>query len=335
MTINEDLLIACENQQIDVIRLLISRGADVNAKDVEGVSAIQKAAERGYLDVIQLLVQNNALLDQRRLVEVEYGSVDSGMVGYIPCNRTELMLAAEKGFTDIVRYLFDNGSDIKAVTYDKRYGNGLCAFHYAAIEGHIEALKLLHTKKFPVDYKDSLGRTALYLACWRGHIPVVKFLIENGAQLTSKSEWKLFNLFDFYSAQYAAVLGGQPDVLKYLISIGASIDPKLAGKNLFAVANELLTKCSHEEKPRYERVLNVLINEQNDQTNIALLMGFNDKKNLLSSKRFSLFGRKSNSSGLEEFHNNPLRDINVFRVIMQFTEVETIEEKKSNPSRRA
>jgi ankyrin repeat protein len=84
------------------VRMLIAAGADVHAKSPQGWTALARAAYngetgRGYVEVIELLADAGAALDER----IFYGI-------------TPLMLAAGGGDASVVEWLINRGADVLA-----------------------------------------------------------------------------------------------------------------------------------------------------------------------------------------------------------------------------
>jgi len=48
--------------------LLIDKGADVNAKDITGETALMVAAERGHTEIVKLLIGRGADVNARNIV---------------------------------------------------------------------------------------------------------------------------------------------------------------------------------------------------------------------------------------------------------------------------
>jgi ankyrin repeat protein len=67
-----------------------------------------------------------------------------------------LHLAAEKGFTEMVKLLIDNGADLNAANADPPKWSPL---HYAAYEGHADVVGLLVASGAIPDVQDSQGDT--------------------------------------------------------------------------------------------------------------------------------------------------------------------------------
>ena len=53
-------MFAAHNDNVEVVRLLLSKGADVNAKNSDGDTALTDAAKKGHVGVVVLLRQAGA-----------------------------------------------------------------------------------------------------------------------------------------------------------------------------------------------------------------------------------------------------------------------------------
>lgn len=78
---------------------LLKRGADINAKDSYGWSALYYAATRNDFNIVKALVERGA----------DVSAADD-------LGDTVLMVAARKGNTQIVKYLIEKGADVNART---------------------------------------------------------------------------------------------------------------------------------------------------------------------------------------------------------------------------
>jgi uncharacterized protein len=85
------LMIAALKGQLDFVKELIARGADVNKT---GWTPLHYAATGGHLDIIQLLLDQNAYIDAES-----------------PNGTTPLMMAAQYGSAAAVKLLLDAGAD--------------------------------------------------------------------------------------------------------------------------------------------------------------------------------------------------------------------------------
>lgn len=86
------------NNKNNVMQVLIARGADVNAKDGTGDTALMEASFHGYHDVVQLLLAKGA----------DANATDS-------MGRNALLRACERGgHLDVVQLLIAKGADVNA-----------------------------------------------------------------------------------------------------------------------------------------------------------------------------------------------------------------------------
>jgi ankyrin repeat protein len=82
--------------RIKIVKLLVDAGADVNAKDKSGSTALIGAATNGHLLIVQMLLKHGAMANVR----------ESDM-GFTPIGN-----AAGNGYTEIVRLLLAHGARV-------------------------------------------------------------------------------------------------------------------------------------------------------------------------------------------------------------------------------
>lgn len=94
---DRDLWYACANGDINNVKDLLYRGANVNHNEPGGYSCLGISADSGYLNIIKVLLNNKVEVDN---------------VGDNVNNFTPLITAARKGYLEIVKILLDNDADI-------------------------------------------------------------------------------------------------------------------------------------------------------------------------------------------------------------------------------
>jgi ankyrin repeat protein len=52
-----------ENGRLDIVESFVKYGADVNAKNVQGKTALMNASRQGNLEIVKYLVENGAEID--------------------------------------------------------------------------------------------------------------------------------------------------------------------------------------------------------------------------------------------------------------------------------
>ena len=142
-------------KSLEEIKELLKKGADVNAKDKFGRTALMKAAIIGQLDVVKYLVEHGADLEAKD----GYGS-------------TALMMSATWGELDVVKCLAEHGADLEA-----KDGDGRTALIIAAKKG-VELVKYLVENGVDVNASDKNGKTALDIAKYYASYDCLKFLEE-------------------------------------------------------------------------------------------------------------------------------------------------------------
>jgi ankyrin repeat protein len=184
-----------------VMRLLLERGADVEAKEKErGGTALIWAAALGHEAVVGLLLERGAD------VEAKEKKIE----------RTALIWAAGLGHEAVVGLLLERGADVEAK--DKK---GMTALIYAAGSGHEAVVRLLLERGADVEVKDKeIGGTALIYAAGLGYEAVVRPLLERGANVEVKDKE-----IGGTALIWAAVLGHEA-VVRLLLEYGADVEAK-------------------------------------------------------------------------------------------------------------
>ena len=142
-----------------IVQFLLENGADVKAQDIVlSRTALHFAAENGDLDTVKCLAEHGAdLLDKD-----DFGA-------------TALHYAAKNNRLDVIKYMVS-----KKMDYTAKDARGWSAMHYAADGGSIDVIKYLLAKGLNINELNNAGRTPLFFA--RGNSELRKFMIENGAK---------------------------------------------------------------------------------------------------------------------------------------------------------
>jgi ankyrin repeat protein len=135
-----------------------------------------------------------------------------------------IQIAAADGHTEIVHSLLSHDADVNATNR-----SGWTPLHQASWSEHEEVAELLLQYGARLDAQTHNGLTPLMLAAEKAHRPLVDLLLSHGASLANEHQSVLHN----------AALSGDPDIVKYLITKGASVNARNSkgGTPLYDAAN--------------------------------------------------------------------------------------------------
>lgn len=153
---------AARSGNLDEVRQLLRDGADVNAAQGDGMSALHWAAERGDAPMIAVLIRAGAEVQAATRIG-EY---------------TPLHLAARNGHAEAVQALVTAGADVMSVTDP----SGSTPLHLGALSGNrgvIEALLAAGADANAVEAEWS--QTPLIFAAAWNRVEAIKALVEGGA----------------------------------------------------------------------------------------------------------------------------------------------------------
>uniref|UniRef100_A0A8C1AAF3 Tetratricopeptide repeat, ankyrin repeat and coiled-coil containing 2b n=1 Tax=Cyprinus carpio carpio TaxID=630221 RepID=A0A8C1AAF3_CYPCA len=94
-------------------------------------------------------------------------------------NAPMLCVHAHLGYSEMVHLLLENG-----VSVDSASESGLTPLGYASAAGHLAIVTALCKRRAKLDHLDKLGQCALVHAALRGHLEVMKFLIQSDWEAT-------------------------------------------------------------------------------------------------------------------------------------------------------
>ena len=229
---DEKLIEAAKAGNLDEVKLQLDQGADIEAHDSEGYTSLMHAAHEGRLGVARLLLERKAkptttytyseksshialLCASTRLTpehhEIATLLLENGAdVNQVNCyNNTALMWAAYTGNVKLVQMLLERGAKVNvedkykktAISYAFRKDVGEILFRHGENINHI-------------DYK---GSTPLNRAVLDGDEELIRFLLENGADVNSTGGYApLISAVEYYERH--------KNNLKILLEYGVDIN---------------------------------------------------------------------------------------------------------------
>eukprot|EP00210_Caulerpa_lentillifera_P005662 g5415.t1 len=225
------LFLAAEKGFPEVVKILLTSGADLNQTTVQDVSPLFVASQQGHVSVVELLINNGANLATQESVQ----------------GATALIIAVCNAHERIVRRLINAGANLEART---KFGNTavMCAVHL----GHLYMLRLLQKSGARLQTHNRRGRCAIHLAVIQGHLNVVQFLLRHNAQIESKDH-------SGHTALHLSVLSNQTRSLELLLQRGAQVEARtrrgetalhLASRSGLVVVVQILLKFNADIETR-------------------------------------------------------------------------------------
>jgi len=192
---NISLIHAIYLRKKDVVEKLIELGRN-KASFKNGANQLMMASEVGDIDIVKLLLKGNP--------DDLNAEADDG--------RTALIIAASKGYKEIVELLLDKGAAVNFQNND-----GQTALMRAAFYGHREIVELLLKNGAVDELEDNWGENALISAAVRRHTKIIELLLDTGAIVDSRGQEGATVLIE-------VAFMGYNEAVKLLLNKGAKID---------------------------------------------------------------------------------------------------------------
>jgi ankyrin repeat protein len=232
----------------EVIRALLQQQVDVNAREVDGTTALHWAVQRNDLAIADRLIRagaNVAAANRYGVTPLRLAATNGNAAlivklveagadpnAALPEGETVLMTAARTGTLDAVRVLLDRGADVNA----RESWFGETALMWAASENHRDVARLLAGRGAHIDARSdpltfpqspqTLGQmvttalprgdwTALMYAARQGAVDAARMLAEEGASLDLTDPTG-------HTALTLAVINAHYDLAAMLVEHGAN-----------------------------------------------------------------------------------------------------------------
>jgi uncharacterized protein len=274
------LMLAAASGNAEAVKVLIDNGADVNAKESSmQQTALMFAAAANRVEAVNVLLKSGAdvktatkvvdLFAFSRELEAEFrrfqqqgGPGPSQQPGQGGAPAEEQRPAATGGAPAPAAAAQPQRAQGQAAgnaqqprrpqvpgvdrqyLYNELVGHtgGLAPIHFAARQGHLEAVKTLLAAGADINQRAGDESTPLLIAVINGHFDLAQFLIEQGADVTMASENGATPLYAVLNVQWAPkALYPQPraylqqklgylDLMKVIIDKGADVNARLKRK---------------------------------------------------------------------------------------------------------
>jgi ankyrin repeat protein len=243
---HEKLFSLIRSGDVRGLKALLDQGTSPNSPDDRQVTPLMYAAAAGTLDAMKLLLDRGADVDAQNAsggTVLMWSAPDAGKVRLLldrgahvniasKSGRTALMLAAfSPSSGDAVRLLLSKGADVN--TEDR---GGMTALMAAAGSNNFPAVRMLVEAGADVNHRGGFPQniqriTPLMVAAGTGNLSAVQLLLEKGARADAVSDRE--NLPRVKNGSVAAggftpllraATYGPPDLVKALLNAGADVN---------------------------------------------------------------------------------------------------------------
>ncbi|MBN2171693.1 MAG: ankyrin repeat domain-containing protein [Candidatus Krumholzibacteriota bacterium] len=217
--------------QLEIARLLLDKGADIDAGDADNSTPLGCAAVSRQREMAALLIERGADINRRDNkgdcpLSFAVSAGDTAIVGMLLSagadhyfrgadGRTLLHLAAASGMRGLVERMLERGEPVDAAT-----AHGMTPLTFAARGGRVEIAELLLDRGARVETEAGghAVRSPLATAVDFNRVEMARFLLERGADVSAT----FFD--DEDSLLYLVAWRGSPEMARLLVEHGADVN---------------------------------------------------------------------------------------------------------------
>ena len=155
--------LAAMTGNVDVVKLILREGCPVNVPNREGKTPLHLAIETGKEELVELLLDIGANINRAQIYQT---------------NEYPIHVAVKRGFLHIINLLQSRGANLEATAAYKR-----TPLHYAIMHKQFRVVEHLCRLHVDVNAKDIRGDTPLALAMSHGSIDTIHLLLRFDAKV--------------------------------------------------------------------------------------------------------------------------------------------------------
>ncbi len=214
---------AVEVNDVKGAREKLAEGADVNARDAGGMTPLMWAAVRGHLDMVQLLVEKGAQVNAKDTFigntplhdAAQERKEDKGATEHAGGLKIVTYITTNRDRPQIVRYLLAHGAEVNATNK-----HGETPLHKAVKSGRKATVEVLLNNGAALELQAGYkANTPLMTASEEGELEIVKLLLDKGAKVNARGKYQ-------ESALMQAAFALHPDIVALLLARGAEADAR-------------------------------------------------------------------------------------------------------------
>jgi ankyrin repeat protein len=173
--LGDQLCRAAAEGRRDLVKFLLKHGAHIESRDDSGVTPLYHAAEQGHLEVMRYLLKRRAQIKVSK-----YNREDERRITLREAIEQSSFIVEENRRQAVLKLLAD-------ALEEEKYNNKILMYRIGA--GDLRAVEEIITKRrVDINARDGSWNTPLILAARWGHVAIVKFLLEQGADTTLANE---------------------------------------------------------------------------------------------------------------------------------------------------
>jgi ankyrin repeat protein len=248
------LFIAAAHDRIEIAKLLIESGAELNLECGQDDFDILAACRHGSCEMVRLLVEHGARTDLYNFGgDMICNATSHGRTDIVRLAIEEYKLSADRIYPYLGYYLFDfcatgqaaSSGQIETLEFLISQGASIpnSAIYQAAENGHYEMVEFLADRKIDPNFT-TLNETAIVKVAGQRDLLMVQTLLSVGADINAGADT------GNWTALHRAAVEGHLEMVRFLVANGAEVNAKIDG---------WLTPLEYACGKRYDDVIDFLV----------------------------------------------------------------------------